>query len=222
MHEMKKFLFFAYREWAINIFRKIAEAGNECLLVTQKNNCTKEFIDKINPDIIFFYGWSWIVPQEIVDAYPCLCLHPSPLPKYRGGSPIQNQIIAGETRSAVTIFKMNNKLDGGTILYQHEFSLEGTLNEIFNRINVLGTIGTQIILDKYNWDYIEGVEQDESLVTFCQRRKPEESEIKPTDFIEHDAKYFYNIIRALQPPYPEPFIQCREGKLIIEKVRYEL
>ena len=48
-------------------------------------------------------------------------LHPSPLPKYRGGSPIQNQIINGESKSAVTLFKINNKIDQGDIIYQKEF-----------------------------------------------------------------------------------------------------
>ena len=75
-------------------------------------------------------------------------LHPSPLPKYRGGSPIQNQIINGEKKSAVTIFKINNILDGGDIYYQKKISLEGSLNEIFDRIIKLGTEGTLRIINK--------------------------------------------------------------------------
>ena len=42
-------------------------------------------------------------------------LHPSPLPKFRGGSPIQNQIIRNKKKSMVTIFRINNILDGGDI-----------------------------------------------------------------------------------------------------------
>ena len=48
-------------------------------------------------------------------------LHPSPLPKFRGGSPIQNQIIRGEKISAVTIFKINKIIDGGDIYFQKNF-----------------------------------------------------------------------------------------------------
>ena len=65
-------------------------------------------------------------------------LHPSPLPKYRGGSPIQNQIINGEKNSAVTLFKMTRNLDDGDIYKQIPFSLKGSLDDIFNRIIKLG------------------------------------------------------------------------------------
>ena len=58
-------------------------------------------------------------------------LHPSPLPKYRGGSPIQNQIIDGKLHSAVTIFLMDNGIDTGPIAEQKYLSLEGTIEKIF-------------------------------------------------------------------------------------------
>jgi methionyl-tRNA formyltransferase len=64
--------------------------------------------------------------------------------------------------------------------------------------------------------------QDESQATYSQRRTPEQSELISSDFDTYDAEYFYNMVRCLQPPYPEVFIKCKTGKLIIEKVRYEL
>ena len=66
-----------------------------------------------NPEIIFFIGWSWIIDDHLIKSNKCICLHPSPLPKYRGGSPIQHQIINGESLSAVTFFEMTNDLDAG-------------------------------------------------------------------------------------------------------------
>ena len=48
------------------------------------------------PDIVLFYGWSWKVSEKLINKFDCLMLHPSPLPKYRGGSPIQNQIRSCE------------------------------------------------------------------------------------------------------------------------------
>ena len=49
----------------------------------------------------------------------------SKLPKYRGGSPIQNQLIDGVRESAVTILYAEDKLDTGNILYQSKISLDG-------------------------------------------------------------------------------------------------
>jgi len=114
-HKMGRFLFFAYREWAINIFKDVSNEDDEFILISNNLLCTKKFIDTIKPDVIFLYGWSWIVPKEIVENYTCLCLHPSKLPKYRGGTPIQNQIMNEEYQSAVTIFKMGVGLDDGDI-----------------------------------------------------------------------------------------------------------
>jgi methionyl-tRNA formyltransferase len=219
---MKRFLFYAYREWAINIFNRISCLNYEFILISNKNLCTKEFIDTIDPDVIFFYGWSWVVPDYIVNNYTCLCLHPSNLPKYRGGSPIQNQIISGETSSAVSIFKMGIGLDDGPIYYQTPISLTGDLNEIFNKIEHAGYIGTISFIDAYEQHRVIFREQDHSDATFCKRRTPEDSEIKIEDFLKFDSKYFFNKVRALKPPYPECYIKCKKGKILLKDIDYEL
>mgnify|MGYP003331528371 CR=1 FL=1 len=75
------------------------------------------------PDLILFYGWSWIISKNLVENFKCLMLHPSPLPKYRGGSPIQNQIINGETLGAVSIFLMDDGIDTGPIVDQRKIPI---------------------------------------------------------------------------------------------------
>ena len=55
--------------------------------------CSKELIDGINPDWIFFFHWSDIVSKEIYTNYKCVTIHTGRLPKDRGGSPLQNQIL---------------------------------------------------------------------------------------------------------------------------------
>ena len=92
------------------------------------------YIKKINPKLIFFPDWSWIIPNEIVQKYQCICFHESNLPKFRGGSPIQNQIIRGIKNTKTTSFIMNEKLDAGDILLQKDLSLEGSLDDIFSRM----------------------------------------------------------------------------------------
>ena len=219
---MKRFLFFAYREWAINIFKNVSSNDNNFILMNNKELCTLEFIDSLNPDIIFFYGWSWMIKEEIINKYMCICLHPSELPKYRGGSPIQNQIIAGEKTSAVSIFKMDKGMDDGTIYYQEPISLEGYLDDILKRIETTGTYGTLKLIEDFKTDNIKFTEQEHSKATYCKRLKPNNSEIKPEDFNKYDAEYFYNKVRGLQKPYPESYINCKNGKIIIKNIDYEL
>ena len=203
----------AYRDWAKEIYYEVSKSLDAKLLTSTqelKNSC--HLFNK--DDKIFFLGWSWIIPDTLTQNFQCICLHPSPLPKYRGGSPIQHQIINNEVESAVTFFIMNEKIDSGNILFQKTFSLEGELSEVFNRITHHGIHG---LLKIASGETSETV-QDESKSTFYKRRKRKESEIKHDDFSTKTAQEIYNKIRALQDPYPNAFIVCSDGKKLFLKV----
>ena len=133
-------------------------------------------------------------------------LHPSKLPNFAGGSPIQNQIIRNVKKSAVTLFVMNEKIDHGNILIQKELSLLGNLDEIFKRIIKIGTSLTLNILNK------KYVEKKTKITKIYKRRKPEESEITLKEIKLKNANYLYNKIRMLQNPYPNAFIKTIDGK----------
>lgn len=206
-----KILICAYREWAL----KIAYCFN-ATVVTSKEELD---VEKIQPDVIFFLGWSWMVPESITEKYLCICLHPSPLPKYRGGSPIQNQIIAGETTSAVTLFRMNQRLDGGEIYFQEEISLEGYLDDILDRIIEVGIKGVKAVIEGLSTGSLIGIVQEENEATFCKRRKPSDGVLSIEQLKELSAQNVYNMVRGLQPPYPSLQIEFPDGsKLTLEKV----
>ena len=204
-----------YRAWAIDIYQNLKGEllDHEFLLQLSEADFCEHSIVAFNPDLVLFYGWSNIVPKYLVTKYNCLMLHPSPLPKYRGGSPIQNQIIQGETKSAVTIFLMREGIDNGPIAKQKELDLHGDISDIFDRI---AKIGLQLTLEII----VEGLnlyDQDEEKATYFNRRKPHESEITIDELTNQSSLYLYNKIRMLQDPYPNAFIKTIDGKKIILK-----
>ena len=135
-------------------------------------------------------------------------LHPSPLPKYRGGSPIQNQIINDEKISTVTLFIMDEGIDTGNIIAKKEFSLNGDISQIFNRISNVGfELTRQILKEDYTVTF-----QDHEKATVYTRRKPEESEITINEIQNKSAIYLHNKIRMLQDPYPNAYIKTIDGK----------
>jgi methionyl-tRNA formyltransferase len=143
-----RILFASYRDWSNQIFERLDNKEQFDRVHSQQELLTKNHKEY---DLIFFVGWSEIIPDEYISEDNCICLHPSPLPKYRGGSPIQHQIISGETESAVTLFFMNSELDAGDIVFQKEFSLSGELTDIFDRIISVGSEGiAQVISDHKN------------------------------------------------------------------------
>ena len=86
-----KIVCIGYRSWALEIYRNLRNQKKIKFLFLPKENTKK--ILKLKPDYILFYGWSWKVKKNLINTNKCIMLHPSMLPKFRGGSPIQNQII---------------------------------------------------------------------------------------------------------------------------------
>ena len=215
---MIKVLCITYRDWAKNIYFKLKKnkKKKQIFYFHFKKTGLDKKIKNINPDFILFYGWSWTIKKKFFQKYNCLMLHPSQLPKFRGGSPIQNQIIRNIKNSAVTIFKINEILDGGDILYQSKLSLNGSLNEIFERIIKIGFKGTQKIL---NFKKIKQKKQKHSNAKYYKRRKPHESEITLKELKESSPLYIYNKLRMLADPYPNPFIKIKNKKLVIKNYK---
>ena len=208
-----KILCVGYREWAIRIYKNLSKSKKHKIYYHFKKTKLNQKISKVKPEIILFYGWSWMIKKRIYNTYSSFMLHPSPLPKYRGGSPLQNQIINGEKKSAVTIFKINEILDGGDIYFQKKMSLNGSISQIFQRIVRLGTEGTlKIVNDKR----IKPMKQNPEKVSFYKRRKPKQSEITLNEIKNKSAEYINNKIRMLDDPYPNAYIKLRGKKLFIK------
>jgi len=178
-----------YRDWSLRVFENLKKIDWINLEVISSKELVKlENLESIKPDIILFYGWSWIIPDEIINKYLCLCLHPSPLPKYKGGTPIQHQILAGERKSAVSIFKMTDKLDAGPICFMDEFSLEGKIADIFLRIEKIAIKASRKILEDFKYGNLVFTPQPEGDWPAYKRRRPNESEITIEEIQKLPAK----------------------------------
>jgi len=201
-----------HRIWALNIYDRLAASTDHTFLIFRSKVQFKvDALDDFKPDLVLFYGWSWIIPSDLLERHTCLMLHPSPLPRYRGGSPIQNQMIAGETKSKVSLFVMSDELDAGDLVGQQDLSLVGTLDDIFNRIENAGVELTRHVL-KYG---LQRIPQDHSKATYCKRRTPGDSQITNEELASKPAEYLYNKIRMLAAPYPNAYILTADGKKLM-------
>jgi methionyl-tRNA formyltransferase len=207
------YIFCAYREYSQNVYKKLKKKYKNIFLIKKKEDLTISKIRKIRPKYIFFPDWSWIVPNEIVKLNNCICLHESNLPKFRGGSPIQNQIIKGIEKTKTTAFLMNSKLDAGDILLQQDLSLKGSLGDVLSRMEKNDyEIICKIIQGKFKRRKQRGVP------SFYKRRTPEQSELIN---LNYPKSYMYNFIRMLADPYPNAFIKIGKRKIIFKSAKFD-
>ena len=164
-----------------------------------KEELTAANVKKISPRYIFFLHWSWIVPQNVLDAAECVNFHMTDLPFGRGGSPLQNLILLGKTETVLTAHRMTKELDAGPVYLKKPLSLDGTAQEILERSSALAATMIETIIKTYP----EPVPQTGEVVIF-RRRTPAESEI-PKGL---SPKQLYDFIRMLDGEgYPAAFRQ---------------
>lgn len=220
-----------YREWARELWSMVANrSGGKGIHWHDHLDLTCRGASSVYPIAgtpTFAVGWSEMIPESFYTSRPVFVLHPSPLPKYRGGSPIQNQIIAGETHSAVTIFKLDPaypEVDSGPIAWSMPYCLEGDLKDILQQIAMIGSLGVAAIIgeaERVGWDNLPLLPQPEGGGWQSQRRAPAQSKITMQMLATWPALRLHNFVRALQDPYPNAFIETAEGRLYITKTHLE-
>jgi methionyl-tRNA formyltransferase len=225
MTSKNKVLFCGYRDWAKKIIKELKESDSYIFI--DQIDSKEEFNEKIkyflhDIDMVIFIGWSWIIPKEITSSVLCIGIHPSDLPQFRGGSPIQHQIIKGLKHSKVSLMTLSqDKLDAGDIWAKNDFSLEGeNMGVIFNNIVISSVQMLSEFLTKY--PNIKPEKQDLNKGSYFKRRKPEESKIMQAELSKIPLEDLYNKIRCLTDPYPNVYIEDEYGnRLYIDGVKFK-
>ena len=158
---------------------------------TLKEKITSDNIKKLNPDIIIVAAYGQILPKDILDIAPCINLHASLLPKYRGASPIQQTILNGDKYTGVTAMFMDVGLDSGDILGLKYLPIgkDIVVQELFEGLSNCAAALTIEVLE--NFENISAKKQNLAMVSHCGKVKKSDGLI---EFI--DATIFYNKYRA--------------------------
>jgi len=165
--------------------------------VLQPNRLTddgiKEAIENASPDFIIVAAFGQILPQSILDIAPCINLHASILPQYRGASPIQQSLLNDDKITGVTSMMMEKGLDTGDILEIIEFEIPKDMR-LFALTDRLTKDACSLTLSTIReFDNITPIKQDDTKASLCKKIKKSDGEI---DFA--DAKEIYNKYRAFE------------------------
>ena len=182
-----------------------------------------EIIEKLRPDLAVIAAFGMIFTKEILDIpkYGFLNIHPSLLPRWRGASPIQSTILAGDKKTGISIMLLNEKMDDGPILKisnlpegQAHGSGKSQISNLYYKElkEKLSELGAKLLIEiipKWIKEKIKPQEQDHSKATYCKKITKEDGLI---DWREQ-AETIERGIRAFTPwPGAYAFI---EGKRLI-------
>lgn len=228
-----KILFCGYRYWAQNVYNSVAHGPDHDWLFVQDKDEMLAALRTHEFDLIFCVGWSWIVPKRIVENYVVFGIHPSDLPKYAGGSPLQHQILDGLTETKCTLFRLRPELDSGETIDKEPMSLEGTMEDVLRELAY-----TSIKLIRRTVEaYPDITHTPTGKVRTKKRLKPEQSQLllnfetgdvrtttgpKPNTFgMLRNVRQLYDFIRCRTDPYPNVYVEDETGRLYFTNVRFE-
>lgn len=151
------------------------------------------------PDLVAVAAFGQILPGGMLDlpTLGCINVHPSLLPKYRGAAPLNWTLIRGETRTGVTIMRMDEGMDSGDILLQEETPVGPgeTFGELHDR---LARMGAELLLKTVRTiedGTVRRTPQDHGLATFAPRLKKEDGLIDWS----RSAEDIVRLVRGLSP-----------------------
>lgn len=157
-------------------------------------------LKNLNPDISVIVAYGLILPAEIlsIPKFGSINLHPSLLPRWRGASPIQRTIFAGDKITSVDIIQMDQGLDSGDILYRKEYHLKGdeTYQQLSTKLAEIGAnsiIETLKIFENNNLDHFKIIKQDHSKAIYAHKISKDECKIN----WQNNAQDIYRQIKAL-------------------------
>lgn len=158
-----------------------------------------EKVQKLDVDAAVVCSFNYKIPRVLMNATRdgFINVHPSMLPKYRGGNPYSRVIMNGETETGVTIHFMDEGFDTGDIIAQKAYHIhsKATMGTIFNELNVLGIELLLQVLQAYEAEELPRIPQPRG--DFISGKGLADGEI----FINYNrsAEEIERFIRALNP-----------------------
>ncbi|MGO2788943.1 MAG: methionyl-tRNA formyltransferase [Staphylococcus saprophyticus] len=179
----------------------------------------EQLID-LEADLIVTAAFGQILPESLLNApkLGAINVHASLLPKYRGGAPIHQAIMDGQTETGISIMYMVKRLDAGDIISQQAIEIEHQ-DDVGTMHDKLSFLGAELLKETLP-SIINGtnnrITQNESEASFATNISREQEKI---DWYQ-SAEVIYNHIRGLSP-WPVAYTVMDDGNMKVYASRIE-
>lgn len=127
-------------------------------------------LEELDAEVGILEAYGRILPLEILNVFPqgIVNVHPSLLPRWRGASPIEATIVAGDKVTGVTIIRLDEEIDHGPMLTQFTEEVRSDDTKITLRSRLFRKAADELVraLPLYLEGKLELKEQDHSKVTY--------------------------------------------------------
>ena len=168
------------REITENEFAQLLSVENIPVYKPQSSAELIEILTKVKPDVVITISYGRLIKLDALrlPKFGWLNVHFSLLPRWRGASPIQRAIAAGDTSTGVTVFKIEEGLDTGPIYVQREYVMRGN-EQTAELLDLLSHEATTSLIESLQMieDGVEPTPQSESGVTLAPKITKEEGRI---------------------------------------------
>jgi methionyl-tRNA formyltransferase len=189
-----------------------------------------EIIKNLQPDLAVAAAFGMIFPKEILNIpkYGFINIHPSPLPRYRGPTPIQTAILNGDEETGVSLFLIDEKMDHGPILAQSKIQIleSETYQSLHDKlaksgaellIKLLPSMEALQLTGALDIDSVFNLQpQDESKATYTKKFSTQDAYIEPKDLEKAQSdggQIAIQIDRKIRALNPEPGVwTIKDGK----------
>lgn len=172
-----------------------------------KDETLKEKMRSMEADIIIVAAYGQILKKDILNMprMGCFNVHASLLPRFRGASPIQQAIIAGDKKTGVSIMKMEEGLDAGAV-WKRLTTETGSkkYTELSKELSELGAVLLSEFISAMEDGNIKFYPQDDSKASYAPMITKKDGVL---DFHEDPCR----VERMMRAFDPWPGLSCRLG-----------
>ena len=236
--KIKNIVIFFNGDRGIAVYNKLIKKYKISLIFTNSKKINKKFkkqkiiysknindakfynlLKKENTDLFISAGFSNIFKKKLLKLpkYGVINLHAGPVPKYRGGSPLNWQLINNEKNVTISVLKMDEGIDTGPIIETKKFPIKKHY-DINNLHLIANNIFPSLVLNS-----IAKIEKKEKLKlqpknnnNYRKQRKEEDGRI---NFKFFTGFMIDRYIRALTKPYPGAWALIDKKKIIFYKAK---
>lgn len=178
------------------------EKGIPCFFaIGNDQNDMVEWLIKLKPDVVYCFGWSYLLKEEIlkIPRLGVIGFHPAALPKNRGRHPIIWALALGLKETASTFFFMDEGADSGDILSQKkvQIAIDDDALSLYRKLTAVAIGQISELTLQLAANGFPKIPQDNSKANYWRKRTKRDGEI---DW-RMSSMGIYNLVRALTKPY---------------------